>query len=95
MRITPDTPVICNALGEREKPHSATRWLSRNAERLGCPGVTVHQLRHSYLSELARRRVPARVLQEIAGHESYNTTMKIYVHVNMDDKREAVSKADW
>lgn len=95
MRITPDTPVICNVLGEREKPHSATRWLSRNAERLGCPGVTVHQLRHSYLSELARRRVPARVLQEIAGHESYNTTMKIYVHVNMDDKREAVSKADW
>ena len=33
----------------------------------------------------------AKMMQELAGHYSYNITMDIYTHVNMDAKREAVT----
>lgn len=93
--ITNKTPLICNELGERILPHSSSRWWARNRARLGYEGWTLHEMRHSYLSELARRGVEPKVLQEIAGHESFKTTMDIYVHVGMEDKLKAVSVVDW
>lgn len=76
-------------------PHAVTRWWDRNRDRLGFAGVTVHGLRHAYLSELARRGVPPKTLQALAGHASISTTMDIYAHANLDDKRAAVASVDW
>lgn len=93
--ITPETPVVSNDLGERILPHSITRWWERNRSDYGLDDWTLHEMRHSYLSELARRKVDPKVLQELAGHAKYSTTMDIYVHVEMEDKRDAVSDVDW
>jgi integrase len=94
-RIRPDMPVICNELRERILPHATTRWFARNRARLGLDGWTPHEMRHSYLSELARRGVPVKILQELAGHENYQTTMNIYVHVSEEDKKNAIKVVDW
>lgn len=93
--MSADTPIVCNGLGERMMPHSSTRWWERNRERLGFPGVTLHEMRHSYLSEMARRKVDPKVLQTLAGHAKYATTMDIYTHVDMEDKQRAVDLMDW
>lgn len=93
--LSDDTPLVCNELGERMKPHSATRWWARNRERLGFDGYRIHDMRHSYLSELARRKVDPKVLQHIAGHAKYSTTEDIYVHVELEDKEEAIGRVDW
>lgn len=93
--IDDDTPIICNDVFERELPHSSTRWWSRNREALGFPNLTIHEMRHSFLSEMARRKVDPKVLQKLAGHAKYSTTMDIYTHVDMEDKREAMKKMDW
>lgn len=95
IEIDDDTPVICNDAFERELPHSSTRWWSRNREALGFPNLTIHEMRHSFLSEMARRKVDPKVLQKLAGHAKYSTTMDIYTHVDMEDKREAMKKMDW
>jgi site-specific recombinase XerD len=52
-------------------------------------------MRHSYLSELARRKVEPKVLQQLAGHAKFSTTMDIYVHVDMEQKQQAVALMDW
>lgn len=93
--LTPETPVVSNDLGERILPHSITRWWERNRSRYGLEGWTLHEMRHSYLSELARRKVDPKVLQELAGHAKYSTTMDVYVHVEMEEKRDAVEGVDW
>lgn len=95
LRITDETPVICNTFGERMLPSSSTRWWTRNRDELGFSNWTIHDMRHSYLSELARRKVPLKTLQELAGHEKGSTTMDIYLHANDDDKRNAVKLVDW
>lgn len=90
-----DTPVICNTLGERQLPHSVTRWWDRRRKEFGLEGWTVHEMRHSYLSEMARRNVNVKTLQVLAGHANFSTTMNIYTHVSLEQKREAVQVVDW
>ena len=91
----PGGVVFPSASGGWLDPHAVTRWWDRNRERLGFGGVPLHGLRHAYLSELARRGVPPKTLQAIAGHASISTTMDIYAHANLDDKRAAVASVDW
>lgn len=95
LTIDEDTPIICNDALERELPSSATRWWSVHRESLGFKGLTIHGMRHSFLSEMARRKVDPKVLQKLAGHSKISTTLDIYTHVDMEDKREAIRKIDW
>lgn len=93
--IGQDTPLVCNGLGERMLPHSSTSWWDKNRTDLSLDGWTLHELRHSYITELARRKVDPKVLQTIAGHAKFSTTMDIYTHVDMEDKKDALKVVDW
>lgn len=92
---TPKTPLCCNELGERILPNSSSHWWARHRALYGLEGWTLHEMRHSYLSEMARRHTDVKVLQELAGHASFTTTMDIYTHVSMEDKRSAIENVDW
>ena len=95
IRMDKSTPLIPSDDGGWIDPHAVTRWWTRNRGKLGFEGVQLHSLRHSYLSELARRGVPVKTLQAIAGHSQASTTMQIYAHANLDDKRAATESVDW
>lgn len=84
------SPVFCDEIGQRMRPDSLTQWWDRHRDDYGLGGWTLHELRHSYLSELARQGVPPKVMQLLAGHSKIQTTLAIYTHANMDDKRGAV-----
>ncbi|MVN57742.1 tyrosine-type recombinase/integrase [Adlercreutzia equolifaciens] len=90
-----DTPLMCNELGERMRPHSVTRWWECHRDGYGCQGMTLHDMRHSYLTAMARKKTDPKVLQVLAGHAKYSTTMDIYTHVDMAQKHEAVEAMDW
>lgn len=93
--LGPETPLVGDGLGNRMLPHSSTRWWTRERKGLGLEGWTLHELRHSYITELARRKVDPKVLQTIAGHAKFSTTMDIYNHVDMEDKKNALKVVDW
>ena len=52
--------------------------------------VTPHVLRHTCATEMLRRGVNLRVIQEALGHKNIATT-QIYTHVVNDDVRRAMS----
>lgn len=83
---------IISRLGEYLTPHAFSTWFRRNRKKFGLEGYTIHELRHTYITELARKGVHPKVAQELAGHASIETTMDIYSHVDLDDKKEAVSR---
>ena len=46
---------------------------------------TLHDLRHTYASELIRNGVDMKTVQQVLGHSDITTTMNIYVHKSDDD----------
>ncbi|MFP4365174.1 MAG: tyrosine-type recombinase/integrase, partial [Spirochaetia bacterium] len=53
--------------------------------------LTPHKLRHTFATSLFRNKVDIKTIQELLGHASIATT-QIYMHVEDEQKREAVMK---
>lgn len=51
--------------------------------------VHPHTLRHSFATDLHRKKVSIRIIQELLGHASIATT-QLYTHVETSDMQEAV-----
>ena len=53
----------------------------------------VHRLRHTFCSHLAMHGIPARTIQEMAGHQDLTTTMR-YMHMSPKSMDAAVLALD-
>lgn len=84
---TEEAPVMVNYKGVRMNPNNFAAHWRRDRKSLGVDGWCLHELRHSYLSMLAHEGVHPKVMQDLAGHADSRTTMDIYTHVNMSQKR--------
>ncbi len=87
--IAPAGPVIVTEAGTRVAPDMMEKWWRRDRETLGAGNYCLHELRHSYLTQLARAGVHPKVMQELAGHANSAITMDIYTHTDMGAKFEA------
>lgn len=83
--IEDGTALCCGLDGRPLTADVLSQWWQRNRAGFGLDGVTLHELRHTYLTNLAQAGVHPRVMQELAGHASASTTMGIYTHVHGED----------
>lgn len=75
--------------GHPREPRHAGEAVAGDRAGLGAKGYCLHELRHSYLTALARASMYPKVMQVLAGHAVCAVTKDILTHVNMDPKREA------
>jgi len=66
-----------------------TTW----SKKAGVPHIHAHSMRHHTATSLLKTGADLRVVQEILGHESLDTTM-LYLHVTGQDKKEAMRRLD-
>ncbi|MDR1536436.1 MAG: site-specific integrase [Clostridiales bacterium] len=59
--------------------------------RLDIDPRSVHTLRHTFCTLLARNRTPLKTAMELMGHSKISTTGKYYTHVDMEDKKKGIS----
>ena len=91
--------VCCNTRGGILRPQLLQRWWSGDAkhigvrESLGYPDLTLHQLRHSNLSMMARHMSPFD-LQRYAGWSSIEPA-RVYVHEDLSEMQRAVNGVRW
>ena len=74
------------------QPNGVSQVIKRLGDRAGVR-LHIHQLRHLYATELLRRGVSIRVVQELLGHHSVKETQR-YCAVTDMDRREAVERLD-
>ncbi len=55
------------------------------------PHFSSHAFRDTFASRANRAGMPANILKEIMGHESYAMTMDLYSHISIDDKSTAMN----
>lgn len=77
----------------REIPQRKVRgWMKEMLSQAGIQNhVTVHGLRHSYATHLLDSGADLRVIQELLGHASINTTQR-YTHVSLDHLRDVLDR---
>lgn len=76
-------------------PHSLTRWWARHRKDLPVPNEFVlHQLRHTYCTNLARAGVHPSIMQALMGHSTERMTLDVYCHVQTTDAVGAIARLD-
>jgi len=86
-------PVLEGKPGVRISVREVQRLLKRYLSLAGLPmDITPHKLRHSYATHLLNAGADLRVVQEMLGHSSLNTT-QVYTHVSVARLKEAYAKA--
>lgn len=75
-------------------PKNVNRDLTLGLQRAGLPHYRWHDLRHTCASWLISKGVPIKVVQELLGHKSIQTTLDTYGHLLDEAKKEAAHHMD-
>jgi len=93
---TPDHTLVFEN-GSRGPAYSETYWwqlLRKATDHLKIPPARLHDLRHTFGAELARRNVHIRTIQLLMGHEDINSTL-IYLNFQPEHFQEAIASLDF
>jgi len=86
--------VLCHEDGTSLGRKALHLWMESATRRanLGAD-AGLHVLRHTFCSHLAMMGVPAKAIQELAGHADLSTTLR-YMHLSPGAKTEAIQQLD-
>lgn len=90
----PDAPLLTGRDGGRLTATAFSSWWDAHREALGVGDLTLHELRHTFISIAAAQGVHPSVIQRLAGHSDPSITLGVYTHVNLDAKRAAVDAVE-
>lgn len=73
-------------------PRKLQRHLKKYLEECGIPEAHFHTLRHAFATRCVEAGFDVKTLSEILGHSNIGITMNLYVHPNLDLKRENMNR---
>lgn len=83
--------VLYSERGEELSNRTIRNWMAQAQRRAGLDDTgAVHVLRHTFCSHLAAAGVPAKAIQELAGHADLATTLR-YMHLSPSDRSSAMT----
>ena len=84
-----DFYVLTNAASPTE-PRTYRCYFNKLQKELGLPRMRFHGLRHSFATRCIESKCDYKTVSVLLGHSNISTTLNLYVHPNMEQKRRCI-----
>lgn len=79
--------------GETAKePRTYRDYFARLLTRLNIPKIVFHGLRHTFATRCIECQCDYKTVSTILGHSNVSTTLNLYVHPNIEQKKRCIDK---
>ena len=74
------------------EPRTYRNYYHRLMNRLDIPRLKYHGLRHSFATRCIESNCDHKTVSVLLGHANITTTLNLYVHPNMEQKKKCIAK---
>lgn len=74
------------------EPRTYRNYYERLIKKLGIPKLKFHGLRHSFATRCIESKCDYKTVSVILGHSNISTTLNLYVHPNMEQKKKCIDQ---
>jgi Site-specific recombinase XerD len=74
------------------EPRTYRNYYKKLMYQLGMPQLKFHGLRHSFATRCIESNCDYKTVSVILGHSNISTTLNLYVHPNMEQKKKCINK---
>lgn len=74
------------------EPHTYRNYYKKLLKYLDIPPMKFHGLRHSFATRCIESKCDYKTVSTILGHSNISTTLNLYVHPDIDQKKRCLSK---
>lgn len=92
--VNPDGFVLTNTDTPME-PRTYRKYYERFVVKNHLPKLNFHCLRHTFATRCIENGADCKTVSELLGHSTINTTMNMYVHPMLEEKRKCVEMISW
>ena len=75
-----------------KEPRTYRNYYNRLMEKLDIPKLKYHGLRHSFATRCIEAGCDYKTVSVLLGHANISTTLNLYVHPNMEQKKRCINK---
>lgn len=75
-----------------KEPRTYRETFGRLLKRLGIPPIVFHGLRHTFATRCIESGCDTKTVSVILGHSNVATTLNLYVHPNLDQKKRCLDR---
>lgn len=74
------------------EPRTYRNYYNRLIKQLGLPKLKFHGLRHSFATRCIEGKCDYKTVSVILGHSNISTTLNLYVHPNLEQKKKCIEQ---
>ena len=74
------------------EPRTYRNYYKRLMKKLGMPILKFHGLRHSFATRCIEGKCDYKTVSVLLGHSNISTTLNLYVHPNMEQKKKCINQ---
>lgn len=86
------SPFVVGDSEHSKEPRSYRNYFSRLLKRLDIPQIVFHGLRHTFATRCIESQCDYKTVSAILGHSNVATTLNLYVHPNLTQKKKCVER---
>lgn len=92
VRKTSASEYVVGARDTATDPRVYREYFTRLLSRIGIPLIVFHGLRHTFATRCIESGCDYKTVSALLGHSNIATTLNLYVHPNLEQKRRCIEK---